>query len=94
MRTRTGMGEKIEGNNTRTSPKNSVRLIEIPKPLPKKGQVLLETLCVGIDGTDREIDEGLYGTPPRGSGYIVLGHEAMARVEEIGHKGGIFSEGI
>ncbi len=73
--------------------KNSVRLIEIPKPLPKKGQVLLETLCVGIDGTDREIDEGLYGTPPRGSGYLILGHEAVARVEEIGHKSGIFSEG-
>ena len=39
--------------------RNSVKLVEIPKPLPGKGQVLLKTICVGIDGTDREINEGI-----------------------------------
>ena len=73
--------------------RNSVKLVEIPKPLPGKGQVLLETLCVGIDGTDREIDEGIYGTPPSGSRYLVLGHEAVARVQEIGAQVQGFSEG-
>lgn len=73
--------------------KNSVKLIEIPKPHPRKGQVLLETLCVGIDGTDREINEGIYGTPPNGSHYLVLGHEAVARVQEIGDQVESFSEG-
>ena len=73
--------------------KNSVKLAEIPKPLPEKGQVLLKTLCVGIDGTDREINEGIYGTPPSGFDYIVLGHEAVARVQEIGDQVEGFSEG-
>lgn len=73
--------------------KNSVRLAEIPKPILKKGEVLLKTLCLGIDGTDREINEGIYGTPPRGFDYIVLGHEALARVQEIGEQVEGFSEG-
>ena len=72
--------------------KNSVKLVEIPKPHPEKGEVLLKTLCVGIDGTDREINEGIYGTPPSGSPYIVLGHEVVARVQEIGDKVENFSE--
>ena len=72
--------------------RNSVRLLQIPKPLPRKGQVLLRALCVGIDGTDREIDEGIYGTPPSGSHYIVLGHEALTKIEEIGDQVEGFSE--
>ncbi len=73
--------------------RNSVKSAEIPKPFPGKGQVLLKTLCVGIDGTDREINEGIYGTPPDGSHYIVLGHEALARIQEIGDQVENFSEG-
>ena len=73
--------------------RNSVELVEIPKPLPEKGQILLKTLCVGIDGTDREINEGIYGTPPSGSHYLVLGHEAVTRVQEIGGQVESFSEG-
>jgi threonine dehydrogenase-like Zn-dependent dehydrogenase len=72
--------------------RNSVRLAEIPKPVPRKEQVLLKTLRVGIDGTDREINEGIYGTPPSCSPYIVLGHEAVARVQEIGDQVENFSE--
>ena len=73
--------------------RNSVKLAEIPKPLLGMGQVLLKTLCVGIDGTDREINEGIYGTPPSGSRYLVLGHEAVARVQKIGDQVESFSEG-
>lgn len=73
--------------------KNSVNLVEIPKPVPRKGQVLLKTLCVGINGTDREINEGIYGTSPSGSRYIVLGHEAVAKAQEIGDQAQGFSEG-
>ena len=73
--------------------RNSVKLVEIPKPIPKNREVLLKTLCVGIDGTDREINEGIYGTPPSGFDYIVLGHEAVARVQEIGDQVKGFSEG-
>lgn len=73
--------------------RDSVKLIEIPEPTIGKSEVLLKTLCVGIDGTDREIDEGIYGTPPKGFDYIVLGHEAVARVQEIGAQVKGFSEG-
>lgn len=73
--------------------KNSVKLVEIPIPTPKKRELLLKTLCVGIDGTDREINEGIYGIPPNGFDYIVLGHEAIAKVYEVGGKLNIFSEG-
>jgi threonine dehydrogenase-like Zn-dependent dehydrogenase len=73
--------------------RNSVKLIEVPKPIPKRREVLLKTFCVGIDGTDREINEGIYGTPPKGFDYIVLGHEAIARVQEIGDQVKSFSEG-
>lgn len=73
--------------------RKSLKLAEIPKPLFGKRQVLLRTLRIGIDGTDREINEGIYGTPPSGSHFIVLGHETVARVEEIGDQVEDFSEG-
>ncbi|HER54695.1 MAG TPA: glucose dehydrogenase [Candidatus Bathyarchaeota archaeon] len=64
--------------------RNSVELAEISTPVPSENQVLLETLCVGIDGTDREINEGAYGEPPEGSDFLVLGHEALARISAVG----------
>jgi len=63
-----------------------VRLADVPTPVPDTGQVLLRTLCVGVDGTDREINEGVYGEPPEGSDFLVLGHEAVARVEKLGER--------
>ena len=62
--------------------KNSARIIDVLKPRPKVNEILLKILEVGIDGTDREINEGLYGMMPEGSDYLILGHEAIGRVEE------------
>ncbi|MGA9525369.1 MAG: glucose 1-dehydrogenase [Myxococcaceae bacterium] len=60
-----------------------VRVIDRPEPPPVTGsQVLLRVLEVGICGTDREIGAFVYGTPPPGSDYLVLGHEALAEVAE------------
>lgn len=39
---------------------------------------------VGICGTDKEICHFEYGSPPQGSPYLVLGHESLAEVVEIG----------
>jgi len=64
--------------------RNSVELADMPKPVPSERQVLLETLCVGIDGTDREINEGVYGAPPECSDFLVLGHEALTRINAVG----------
>ena len=46
--------------------------------------VKLRILSVGVCGTDREIASFVYGTPPDGSDYLVLGHEAFAEVVEVG----------
>jgi threonine dehydrogenase-like Zn-dependent dehydrogenase len=62
-----------------------VRVIERPYPPPVSGnQVLLRILEVGICGTDREIGAFHYGTPPAGSDHLIIGHEALAEVVEIG----------
>ena len=65
---------------------DSVRLVNIDKPTPSDRQVLLEPLCVGIDSKDREINEGVYGDAPEGSDFLVLGHEALAKVNDFGKK--------
>jgi threonine dehydrogenase-like Zn-dependent dehydrogenase len=39
---------------------------------------------VGIDGTDREIDDGLYGEAPPGEPYLVLGHESLGAIDAVG----------
>jgi len=58
----------------------SARLEAIPEPSIAEGSVLVETLAVGVCGTDVEIVDGLYGTPPPGRERLVLGHESIARV--------------
>ena len=45
--------------------------------------VLVRVLRVGLDGTDREINEGKYGTAPPGSDFLVLGHESFGIVEKV-----------
>jgi threonine dehydrogenase-like Zn-dependent dehydrogenase len=40
-------------------------------------------LEVGVDGTDREINEGQYGATPSGADFLVLGHEGFGVVEEV-----------
>ncbi|MEX0818633.1 MAG: glucose 1-dehydrogenase [Pirellulaceae bacterium] len=67
---------------------NSVHLAEVPKPSVSdvsggKG-VLVRVLKVGVDATDREINDALYGNPPPGFDYLVLGHETFGIVEEVG----------
>jgi threonine dehydrogenase-like Zn-dependent dehydrogenase len=47
-------------------------------------QVKLRILDVGICGTDKEICNFEYGTPPPGDDYLVIGHEALAEVVEVG----------
>jgi threonine dehydrogenase-like Zn-dependent dehydrogenase len=46
--------------------------------------IRLDTLCVGICGTDQEILAGHYGKAPPGRDRLVLGHECVARVRDGG----------
>lgn len=67
---------------------NSVHQREIPKPdinsIPDGKGIRVKVLKVGVDATDREINEALYGNAPPGNDYLVLGHECFGRVEEVG----------
>ncbi|QDV86570.1 glucose 1-dehydrogenase [Stieleria sp.] len=67
---------------------NSVHLTEIEEPsldqFPDGKGVLVKTLKVGVDATDREINEALYGNAPQGDDYLVIGHESFGIVEAVG----------
>ncbi|HEY6476883.1 MAG TPA: alcohol dehydrogenase catalytic domain-containing protein, partial [Polyangia bacterium] len=56
-------------------------------------QVLLRTREVGVCGTDREIAAFAYGEQPAGSDHLVLGHEAIAQVIDLGSEVSHFQRG-
>ncbi|MFI5317618.1 MAG: alcohol dehydrogenase catalytic domain-containing protein, partial [Myxococcota bacterium] len=60
-------------------------LIDHERPRPvRPHEVLVRILDVGVCGTDREICAFEYGTPPGGSERLVIGHEALGQVEQVG----------
>ena len=73
--------EVIAARTAQTAP----ILLDMPEPAsPAPGQILCETLQLGVCGTDREILET--GTPhvPAGDDFLALGHECLGRVVEVG----------
>src|SRR4051794_17103235 len=77
---------------------NSVHLRDIPGPrlnarpqpparrIPQGGAGRGKVLQVGVDATDREINEALYGNAPPGGEHLVIGHESFGRVVAVGAK--------
>lgn len=77
---------------------NSVHLRDVPAPtladqphphvclIPDGRAVLVKVLQVGVDATDREINEALYGNAPPGGEHLVIGHECFGQVMEVGDK--------
>jgi threonine dehydrogenase-like Zn-dependent dehydrogenase len=62
-----------------------VRLIQQEVPsVAVPTHVKLRMLDVGVCGTDREICAFQYGTPPDGSEHLVIGHESLGEVVEVG----------
>jgi len=62
-----------------------VRVTDHPEPrLESPKQIRVRVLDVGVCGTDREIAEFQYGTPPKGFDHLVIGHEALSEVVETG----------
>ncbi len=58
----------------------TAELSDVDEPPQSDGEVLVETLAVGICGTDGEILSGAYGWPPPGRDRLVLGHESVGKV--------------
>jgi threonine dehydrogenase-like Zn-dependent dehydrogenase len=59
----------------------------IDHPAPSLGgptDVRARVLEVGVCGTDREIARFEYGAPPTGFDHLVIGHESLAEVVEVG----------
>ena len=62
-----------------------VKVIERPDPsIGAPDEVKVRILDVGICGTDREICSFEYGTPPPGDDHLVIGHESLAEVVDVG----------
>lgn len=62
-----------------------IRLVETERPdVVRTTDVLVRILEVGVCGTDREICGFHYGEPPAGSEFLIIGHEALGRVERVG----------
>ncbi|MGM0591321.1 MAG: glucose 1-dehydrogenase [Halobacteriota archaeon] len=56
------------------------RLVDLPRPEPADGEVLVRTLRVGVDGTDHDVVRGGRREFPEGHEFLVLGHEAVGVV--------------
>lgn len=61
---------------------DSLRFEDIREPSPADGEVLVESLALGICGTDRELIAGRYGSAPPGHRRLVIGHESLGVVRE------------
>ena len=67
--------------------KKKLDLVDVPQPkLQGPTDVLLRVREVGLCGTDREISAFEYGSPPPGSDHLILGHESLAEVVEVGRE--------
>jgi len=67
---------------------NSTRLRDVAKPrlteIPGGRGVLVRVLCVGLDGTDKEINAGEYGAAPDTDSFLIQGHESFGQVVGVG----------
>ena len=65
----------------------AVGIIDLPEPqISSPTDVKLRMIEAGVCGTDKEICAFEYGTPPPGSELLVIGHESLGEVVEVGTK--------
>ncbi len=70
-----------------TPGKKSIGIIDQPEPrISAPTDVKLRMIEAGVCGTDKEICAFEYGTPPNGSDQLVIGHESLGEVVEVGAK--------
>ncbi len=74
--------------------KREVRILEHTAPgITAPNEVKVRSLEVGICGTDKEICTFVYGSPPDGFEYLVLGHESLGQIVEVGSAVSTFKPG-
>jgi threonine dehydrogenase-like Zn-dependent dehydrogenase len=60
--------------------KATARVEEVPDVDQRDEVLLVRGLSIGVCGTDREITDGAYGTPPPGHTRLIVGHEGLGEV--------------
>lgn len=64
----------------------TLHFVDVPMPRISDNEVLVRVIRVGIDGTDKDIGMGYYGQAPKGSKYLIVGHESLGVVEKLGNR--------
>lgn len=64
--------------------KNSIHMQPMPDPDMSADQVAVKMIRVGLCGTDNEINQGLYGKAPDGEKFLILGHENLGVIQDVG----------
>ncbi|MCC2685199.1 MAG: glucose dehydrogenase [Paenibacillaceae bacterium] len=78
----------IRVQNIMSDPK--IAVVEVDRPsIASSGQAMVRVLCVGLDGTDKDILKEHYGEPPQGESELTTGHESLGVVEEAGDQSGL-----
>ncbi len=65
-------------------PGRELCLLDIDLPEIKPDEVLVKTIATGVCSTDRELLTYLDLVPPPGASFLVIGHEAVGRVAQVG----------
>jgi threonine dehydrogenase-like Zn-dependent dehydrogenase len=68
----------------RPGERDSIHMRDMADPAMGADQVAVKVLRVGLCGTDAEINHGLYGKPPDGEEFLILGHENLGVVQDVG----------
>ena len=67
---------------------SSLHLRDVPRPsiddVPGDRGVRVGIIRAGLCGTDADLVGGEYGRAPQGADFLVLGHESLGRVLEVG----------
>jgi glucose 1-dehydrogenase len=64
--------------------KDSIHMRDMPDPKMRPDEVAVKMIRVGLCATDAEINHGLYGKAPEGDEFLILGHENLGVVEDVG----------
>jgi threonine dehydrogenase-like Zn-dependent dehydrogenase len=73
-------GEYMRALTVRPGVTDSLALGDLPEPPESDGPVLVQSVAVGLCGTDLEIVRAEYGEAPPGEELLVLGHENLGTV--------------
>ena len=81
-------GANVKAIAIRPGIPGSLHLRDVPRPslddIPDGRGVRVGIVRAGVCGTDADLVAGHYGRAPEGADFLVLGHESLGRVLEVG----------